>query len=313
MRERAGVEGRMLPQVSCDRDALLRLPLDAYKKYADVVERGFQETARFLHEQKIISSKDVPYAPMMVGLAATFAILGRDAQAAPAKDRISHWFWSVTLGEMYGSTTESLLARDVPELVNWIIGTGPEPRTSNEAIFQQDRLRSLRSRQSAAYKGIHALLMRREYGCDDFVTKRPVDVMSFFSDKIDIHHIFPQAWCKKQGIQNDRFNSIVNKTALSAESNRSIGGDAPSVYLRRIEQKYGLSSEELDDILKTHLIEPEHLRSDDFNAFYNARIKMLSNVVSDAMGKRTVVELGTNEEERETGEPEEDDEDMNAA
>ena len=307
-RERDGAEGRDLPQVSCNRDALLALPLQAYRKHADTVENGFREAASFLHEQKLISQRDVPYAPLLVGLAATFAILGRAALTVPAKDKIKRWFWSATLGELYGSATESLLARDVPDVARWIDNAGSAPRTLDDAIFQQDRLRSLRGRYSAAYKGIHVLLMGYEYGCKDFVTGKPTDVMTFFKDKIDIHHIFPRAWCKRKGIPDKVFNSIVNKTPLSAESNRFIGGDAPSKYLKRIEQKYKLTSEALDDILRTHLIEPEHLRNDDFDAFFNARIEALSDVISGAMGKPVVMEQGTNEEERDTDEPEDDNE-----
>ena len=307
-RERDGAEGRDLPQVSCNRDALLALPLQAYRKHADTVENGFREAASFLHEQKLIAQRDVPYAPLLVGLAATFSILGSEALTVPAKDKIKRWFWSATLGELYGSTTESLLARDVPDLARWIDNAGPAPRTLDDAIFQQDRLRSLRGRYSAAYKGIHVLLMGYEYGCKDFVTGKPTEVMTFFKDKIDIHHIFPRAWCKKKGIPDKVFNSIVNKTPLSAESNRFIGGDAPSKYLKRIEQKYELSSKALDDILRTHIIEPEHLRNDDFDAFFNARIEALSEVISGAMGKPVVMEQGTNEEEWDTDEPEDDDE-----
>ena len=118
----------------------------------------------------------------------------REAMTTAAKEKIAHWFWSVTLGELFGSSTETRLARDVPELVDWIRDRGPRPRALDEAVFQQERLRSLRMRISAAYKGIHALLMH--HGCRDFKTNRPTDIMTFFNDQIDIHHIFPQAWCK---------------------------------------------------------------------------------------------------------------------
>ena len=60
--------------------------------------------------------------------------------------------------------------------------------------------------------GMHALLM--EQGCQDFITGREAQLMTFFSDRIDIHHIFPKAWCIKQGIPPSVFNSIVNKTPL---------------------------------------------------------------------------------------------------
>jgi len=295
-----GKKDKEVPQVSCNRDALLGLPLSAYQKHADAVEAGFVEASSFLNEQKIIWHHDVPYPPLIVGLASTFAILGRDAQTAAAKQKLFQWFWSVTLGELYGSSTESRLARDVPELVEWIAGKGPAPRSVNEAVFQQDRLKTLRSRLSAAYKGLHALLMH--HGCRDFIKGTPTDIMTFFNDKIDIHHIFPQDWCKKQGIPPGEYNSIVNKTPLSKASNICIGGHAPSVYLRQLEAKYGLSSETLDSILRSHLIESSYLRADDFAGFIAARTKALSALISSAMGKPVVEEHGANEEEKDVDE-----------
>ncbi len=310
-KEKAGAEGRNLPQVSCSRDALLRLPLEAYREYGNSVESGFRDAASFLHEQKLIARKDIPYAPLTVGLAATFAILRREGRTVSVtdKDKIKKWFWSMTLGEMYGSRTDSLLARDVPELVYWINEDGPKPRTMGEAIFQQDRLLSLTSRRSAAYKGIHVLLMGHKHGgCKDFITAKATDAMRFFDDRIDIHHIFPQAWCKKNGIPSKKCDSIVNKTPLSKNTNQIIGGGAPSSYLKRIEQKAKSSSEDLDGIIETHLIEPEHLRNDDFDEFFNARLEELTQVITDAMDKLVITEHGTNEEERDVIESEEDEE-----
>jgi hypothetical protein len=81
-----------------------------------------------------------------------------------------------------------------------------------------------------------------------------------------------------------------------------ISGDAPSVYLRRIEEKQGLSSAKLDAILRTHLIDPEHLRADDFDGFFKARMNILAGIVSDAMGKLVVQGEGSNEVETELSE-----------
>ena len=295
-RAHEGIEGRDLPRISCNRDALLALPLAGYRSHADAVEAGFVEAGHFLNEHKIIWHKDVPYPPLIIGLASTFAILGREARTTAAKEKIARWFWSVTLGELFGASTESRLARDVPELVHWVRNTGRKPRSLDEAVFQQERLRSLRFRVSAAYKGIHALLMR--HGCRDFKTNRPTDIMTFFNDRIDIHHIFPQAWCKKKNIAPAVFNSIVNKTPLSKASNISVGGDAPSMYLRRIKSEEGVSSPVLDDILRSHLIEPEHLRNDDFTSFFETRIQALSAIVSEAMSKPVIAESGGDEDER---------------
>ena len=290
-----GLRDKELPQISCKRDALLGLPLNAYRKCADAVEAGFIEAGGFLNELKIIWHKDIPYPPILVGLASAFAILGRNAQTAAAKQQMAQWFWSVTLGELYGSSTESRLARDVPEVVEWIGNHSSRPRSLDGALFQRDRLRSLQSRLSAAYKGLNALLM--QYGCRDFITGRGADLMTFFNDKIDIHHIFPQDWCKKKGIKPGVFNAITNKTPLSKLSSIAIGGDAPSVYLKRIEDKQRLSATSLDDILRTHLVEPEHLRNDDFEGFFEARTPALASLVARAMGKPVVEDHGADENE----------------
>jgi hypothetical protein len=294
-REAEGKAGKELPQISCKRDALLDLPLAAYRKHASGVESGFVEAGAFLNEQKIIWNRDVPYPPLIVGLASAFAILGKTAQTAAAKQKVAQWFWCVTLGELYGSSTESRLAKDVPQLVNWVRDDGAKPQSLDEALFQQDRLKSLRSRLSAAYKGLHALLMR--HGCRDFITGRGVELMTFFNDKIDIHHIFPKKWCISQGIKPAVFNSIVNKSPLFKRSNITISGSAPSAYLMKIEQEQGISASDLDDILRTHLIDPKHLRNDDFDAFMAARTTALTELIADAMGKPVVQEHGTNESE----------------
>ena len=133
------------------------------------------------------------------------------------------------------------------------------------------------------------------HGCCDFIHGKPTDIMTFFNQKIDIHHIFPQKWCGEHGIKPNVFNSIVNKTPLSKRSNIEIGGDAPSIYLERIQDKQRLSEEKLDDILRTHLIEPKFLRNDDFQGFFEARIKVLAGLVGDAMGKLVVASEGRDE------------------
>lgn len=202
-----------------------------------------------------------------------------------------------------GLGPEGQLANDVPELVEWLKGSGNPPRSIDRALFQKDRLRSLRSRLSAAYKGLHALMMKQ--GCQDFISGKPTDIMTFFNEKIDIHHIFPQDWCKKRGIKPAVFNSIVNKTPLSKKSNILIGGDAPSIYLKRIEQKQGLSAEKLDSLLRSHYIEPSFLRSDDFDGFFAARLEKLAGIVGEAMGKPVVQSIGANERQEDVLDPDE--------
>ena len=72
-------------------------------------------------------------------------------------------------------------------------------------------------------------------GAQDFRSGQKFDHTVFFGENVDIHHIFPQDWCKMQSIKPAVFDSIINKTPLSYRTNRIIGGVAPSEYLAKQE------------------------------------------------------------------------------
>src|SRR5205823_703329 len=151
----------------------------------------------------------------------------------------------------YGGSTETRFALDLQQVVEWVRG-GPEPSTVADAIFSPGRLRGMRTRNSAAYKGLAALLLRD--GGLDFRTGQAVAEQLYFDEKLDIHHIFPQAWCRSRGIEPVRCDSVVNRTPLSARTNRIIGGSAPGTYLARVQQQEQIAAADLDRILLSHVI-----------------------------------------------------------
>jgi hypothetical protein len=152
----------------------------------------------------------------------------------------------------------------------------------------------MRTRNSAAYKGLHALLMHD--GSQDFRTGYAYDLQRYFNERTDIHHIFPQAWCKAKGIDAKRCDSIVNKTPISARTNRMIGGKAPSVYLAELQKTAGITPARMDEILRSHLIDPAALRADDFDRFFQARSQALLEKIEKAMGKALAREAVEEEE-----------------
>ena len=79
------------------------------------------------------------------------------------------------------------------------------------------------------------------------------------------------------------YNSIINKTPSSARTNRSIGGNAPSKYLRILEEEKNIRPEILNNMLETHLIDVEAIRSDDFEMFFEKRKQALFNIILETM------------------------------
>ena len=278
--------------VSCKRVTILNLPLDGYRQWADCAVEGFERAARFLFQQNIFSPWDLPYQTQVVPLAAILIKLGKRWEDDGIRRKVALWFWCGVFGELYGGGVESRFARDLPEVLAWIDG-GAEPQTVIDANFSRTRLLTLRTRNSAAYKGLHALLMRD--GAQDFRTGVPIDEASFWDERIDIHHIFPQAWCVKQGVPSQRYNSIVNKAAVSARTNRIIGGQAPSAYLQRIQDQAAIGGERMNEILGTHVIDAQRLRNDHFEGFFAAREEALVARIAAAMGKAVLQQASEQE------------------
>ncbi len=268
--------------VTCKRKDVLKLTLKDYKKNAATIEEGLKRAARFLAREKIFDSRTLPYSTQLIPLSVICALLSNNFEIDTIRGKLAQWFWCGVFGELYGGANETRFSMDVPDFMAWIEGND-QPRTIRDSGFSPTRLLSMQSRLSAAYKGLMALLMKA--GSNDFLSGDPVEITTYFDLAIDIHHIFPKAYCENK-YKRSLWNSSVNKAPLSAKSNRIIGGKAPSVYLTNIEKQSNMDSPRLDEILKTHKIAPELLRSDSFEDFIRDRASNILDLIEAAMNKR---------------------------
>jgi len=282
---RNGTDEDRLPRIGCKRSDMLRLKLCEYKRWADPLMQGFEKAARFLYSQCLYDARFLPYGGQLIPLAAILTILDRNWERHSAREKLARWYWCGVFGELYGSATETRFTRDLPDVLNWIRDGEPEPGTIYDAEFAPARLLTLRTRNSAAYKGVYALLLRE--GANDWMTGEEASIQIYFDERIDIHHVFPQKWCQEHGIEPGRCDSIINKTPLTARTNRKIGGRAPSAYLESI-ASIDVPRESLDNYLKSHLIDPESMWSDDFDRYFRTRKSALLNKIQAMMGKPIV-------------------------
>ena len=271
------------PGIRCTRDAILRLSLKDYQDWADKVESGFNEAAKFLNRQYVFTKWDVPYGTQLVPLAVLFAELGRELEPAVAKSRLERWYWCGVLGETYGSAVESQFSLDLVEVAEYV-RRGTEPVSVTTANFDPARLLYLRTRRSAAYKGIYALQMKS--GAADWRTADPLTQATWHGQNIDVHHIFPVSWCRQQNppVPSNLYDSVINKTPIDAYTNRTIGGRAPSAYLSRLERE-DISPETLNQVLQAHWLNPDTLRADKFAESFVQRGEAIMELIGKAMGK----------------------------
>ncbi len=277
-----------LPAVSAKRKDMLNLELADYVKYKNQVLEGFIKASKILFENHVFHSRDVPYTTQLVPMAAILSQLGKEIDNIGNKSKLMRWFWCGVFGELYGSANETRYALDIVQVVDWIVKDAQEPKTIYDANFVPSRLNTLRTRNSAAYKGIYAIMM--DENTRDWLSGTKIDFSTYFSESIDIHHIFPVAWCEKKenAIPREDFDSIINKTPLSGRTNRIVSGDAPSKYLERLKKHVGVSDEEFIDILKSHVVSPEYMSKDDFYGFFNDRKERILQKIEKAMGKTII-------------------------
>lgn len=287
-----GKNGKAVSPVSAKRASVLELPLTAYLEWAKPVEQGFIRAAKFLRQECLTAVRDLPYRTQLPPLAAVMAMIGDNERWREPRiyQKLARWYWCGVLGELYGGAVETRIANDVEELLNWIEADAEPPRTISDATFQIDRLASLSSRLSAAYKGINVLVLRE--GAKDFFWKANIRDLEADEVALDIHHIFPRDWCEKQGIASRLYDSIINKTPISYKANRMIGGTAPSQYLGKLQahEQVQLDDIEMNALLASHCIPVEALRADDFAAFYELRQKELLLLIEKTMGKQSAAE-----------------------
>lgn len=283
---RAGRSPKEATSVSAKREHILEMPLAAFERWAEPLTKGYEQAERFLRNEGFRHPKFLPYRPQLTPLATVLAHVGERWLEPQIQTKLARWFWSGVFGELYGGAVETRVALDAQQVLAWVTGAETsEPATVQAAAFNPNRLDTLRSRTSAAYRGLYVLLQRE--GSRDFFWKARMVDLEVDEVKVDIHHVFPKKWCDEHGIPARRCDSIVNKTAISYKANRMIGGHAPSKYLAQLQDhaQVKLSDAEMDDLLKSHSIGPELLRTDNFDAFYEARRASLVRIVERAMGK----------------------------
>lgn len=284
---------------TCKKKDVLALNFEDYKKNRDILLEGYKMARKFLFQQYVFRKRDLPYTTQLIPLSAICAVIGTATFNLPSTQKIlAKWFWCGIMGEMYGGANETRYATDIEDVVAEIQGKESQNRTINAAYFSATRLLSLQTRNSAAYKGIMALVYREQ--CRDFMQGITMDIVKSMDESPDIHHIFPEAYCKKMGLDKTKWNSIVNKTPLLPASNRQIGGDAPSVYSGNIMKKAEIDEAELRFRIESHLVNYDYLIADDFDHYFIARAKAILKVIEAAMGK-TIADKGSEQTIKEYG------------
>jgi len=269
--------------VSCKKRDVLNLSYAEYINYRDRMLDGVKEAVKFLTEQRIFTSIDLPYSSQLIPLSVAFAIDPNLWFSIANKRKLEQWYWCGVFGELYGGANETRYVADITGLMSWVENDNIKPDTVLRSNFHATRLQQLYTRNSAAYKGVMALILKCR--AKDFIKGTEMDFASYIDESTDIHHIFPASYCEKHGINRALWNSVINKTPIYARTNRIIGGVAPSKYISSIERNHRVPADTLDLYLGSHSIDVHAIRTNDFETYFENRRQSLLDLIERATGK----------------------------
>jgi len=235
-----------------------------------------------------ISSKYLPYIsilPVFAALQSHVKTLPSDSQLE-AQRKIRHWYWASVFTNRYSGSVESTSARDFLDIKEWIADPMAEPTPILEFKnrFRNLELRKETKRGTSVYNGVFNLLVLQ--GARDWMTG---NVPQY--DELDDHHIVPAAWGNEH-LKGDVVHTILNRTPLTAETNRKVISDRlPNEYLPQLIESNGEPT--VRTILESHFISSDALdillRSpftpDDFDAFIAERQRTIQNAIENLLIK----------------------------
>ena len=275
------------------------------REYESQVEHGFIQAAKFLHTLHIYAFSTFPISRKSSPFAVILADIGDAWEHDSNRAKLIRWYWNGVFGELYGSAVETRIARDFMEVPAWLNG-GAEPSTVSETLFRADRLKTMRMRLSAAYKGVNALLMKE--GAQDFRSGQKFDHTSSSVRTSTSTTSFRKTGASARGSSPPvlRLHHQQDATVLPNESNnrrcRAFG--LRFKVEKGNEKTPPILPDRLDAHLRSHLIDPGLLRADSFDAFMEDRQQRLLALIEQATGKAAYV--GTAEEEGQDVEVDED-------
>lgn len=214
-------------------------------------------------------------------------------QQGQIKRLIQKWYVLSTLTGRYVASPESVMSRDIRNILEkGFIAYASEVEASvlSDTFWTVTLPQNLET-TSLNSPAFNTFLAAQDYlKCNSMLMKGTM-ISDLITISGDVHHIFPKAYLKRNGIDSQtKYNQVANYTYLDTQVNKAISDDAPQVYFGRIlnqcETKVVeigniVDREELNENLKENAI-PENIISmtaDDYDAFLLERRKMMAAMI----------------------------------
>ena len=213
---------------------------DSYEKLKSGILRFINE---YSFEQFILAVKGAGYksskllnSQMTLDFAYMLFLKLQDdpnIQQGQIKRLVQKWLVLTTLTGRYVGSPETVMSRDIRNInEKGFIQFAKEVEASDlSEIFWEITLPQNLETISVNSPSFNTFLAAQDYlKCSSMLMKGTM-ISDLVSISGDVHHIFPKAYLKKNGIESKgRYNQVANYTYLDTQVNKAISDDAPCEY-----------------------------------------------------------------------------------
>ena len=218
----------------------------------------------------------LPFHQQLVPLARFFSKKKRFTD--DQRRALTKYFWRTSFSDRYSTGQTTAKMDDDIAIMDQFSDYDYSGLAKYQVTTTERELRSVQFSKANPLTRASLLLVAKN-GPLDLANGRKVDVgdaLTEFNPK-QYHHIFPNSFLKKLGVEKSKRFSVVNFCFLPADSNKKISSKAPSEYFTKV-----IPAAERDGILKSNFLPTDSAiyAADDYEGFLAARVKLLLAEVS---------------------------------
>lgn len=209
------------------------------------------------------------------------------------KRLVQKWFVLSTLTGRYVGSPESIMSRDIRNISEkGFLQFAQEAEASalSDTFWRVTLPQNLET-TSVNSPAFNTFLAAQDYLKSSSMLMKGTMISDLITISGDVHHIFPKAYLKKNGVDaKGRYNQVANYTYLDTQVNKAISDDAPCRYFgvildqcktRDVQIGNITDENELASNLAENAIPGEvvHMDVNDYDRFLSERRKMMAAMI----------------------------------
>lgn len=213
----------------------------------------------------------LPFQQQMVAISKFFSIANRPT--AEQLSELKKWFWKTSFSNRYstGQTTDKMNS-DIQRIIELRGNNFVEINKLKYTVTKSELIETKFSKANSLTRAF--LLLMAQNAPTDLVKNVKIDIAQSLSEynRKQYHHIFPNAFLKKQGFPQNKIFSVTNFCFLPADSNKKISSKSPSTYFFEL-----IPAANFNDILSSNLIPltKDLYETDNYNDFLDKRAELI--------------------------------------